>query len=250
MARALIIQHHIEDRPGLVYDELKTRGFEIDVVMMDATSETPSVSGYDLLVILGSKHAVYDKEIETTWFGRELQVISDAERLDVPILGICFGAQALCLYHGGVVEPSSDPELGWFEILPENDSGVESGPWFEYHFDRCVLPPQAQLWASSANAVQAFAVGMNVGVQFHPEIEEAQLSDWFAAFGEDDAIGLGLDPASLLARTARETPASRGRVSALVDLVLTHGESVRTSGLGRAPRDGSKRKSDDARDPS
>lgn len=222
MARALVLRHHGEDHPGLVGESLTARGYELDVVMMDQHSRTPSVAGYDLLVILGSKHAVYDEAVEEAWFGRELEVIAEADRLDVAIFGICFGAQALCRYHGGVVSPSDEPEVGWFEVTEVNSSGIAPGPWFEYHFDRCTLPPAAEVWATSARAVQAFCVGRNVGVQFHPELEVTQLAEWFAAGAEQDARDLGLDPAGLLEETARETPAARVRVAELVDLVLRH----------------------------
>ena len=111
-SRVLFLRHHQEDRPGLVGEAFEARGYEVSVVMMDEESPTPSVEGYDVLVILGSKHAVYDEQVEAAWFGRELDVIAQADQLDVPIFGICFGAQALCLHHGGVVERSSDPEVG------------------------------------------------------------------------------------------------------------------------------------------
>ncbi|MFI5036322.1 MAG: type 1 glutamine amidotransferase [Acidimicrobiales bacterium] len=222
MSRALVLRHHLEDRPGLVGDALEARGFTLDVTMMDESSATPSVDGYDLLVILGSKHAVYDPAVEEAWFGRELDVVADADARSIPILGICFGAQALCRYFGGEVARSEHPEVGWFTIDAVNGSGIGPGPWFEYHFDVCTLPPTAQLWATSARAVQAFAVGRHVGVQFHPEIDEHQLADWMAAGGAEDARFLGLDPAELVAQTARETPAARGRVVDLIDVVLRH----------------------------
>ena len=63
MARARVLRHHLEDRPGLVGEAFEARGFELDVVMMDATTPTPSLDGYDALVILGSKCAVYDHEV-------------------------------------------------------------------------------------------------------------------------------------------------------------------------------------------
>lgn len=220
--RVLVLRHHPEDRPGLVGDALVDRGYQVEVAMMDEHSPTPSVAGFDLLVVLGSKHSVYDEVIEAAWFGRELEVIAEADRSGVAVFGICFGAQALCRYFGGVVAASGEPEVGWYEIVARNDSGIAAGPWFEYHFDRCTLPAGAQVWADSPRAVQAFALGRHVGVQFHPEIDEAQLADWMAAGGEDDARELGLDPADLLARTARETPAARRRVADLVDLVLRH----------------------------
>ncbi|MGH9020754.1 MAG: type 1 glutamine amidotransferase [Acidimicrobiales bacterium] len=226
--RALVVRHHDEDRPGLVGDALASRGFDLDVVMMDAASPTPDLDGYDLLVVLGSKHSVYDPAIEQAWFGRELDLLAEADRRAVPVFGICFGAQALCRFHGGTVSRSHAPEVGWFEVSDDAGLGIDSGPWFEYHFDRCHLPGHAKVWASNDNAVQAFALGRDVGVQFHPEIDEHQLADWMGAGGDEDARDLGLDPAELVARTARETPAARERVSRLVDVVLRHVDSAST----------------------
>ena len=221
MTRALVLRHHPEDHSGLIGGAFESRGYEIDLRMMNETSDTPSLDGYDVFVILGSKSAVYDKEVEAAWFGREMELIADAQRRDIPIFGICFGAQALCLYHGGVVERSDDPEIGWYEVDEQNGSGISRGPWFEFHFDECTLPESAELWATSPRAVQAFAVGRDVGVQFHPEIDHVQLRDWFAS-GIEEAREFGVDVDALIAQTQRETPAARERAGELVDLFLTH----------------------------
>lgn len=221
MARALFLRHHDEDSPGLIGEAFQSHGYEVDVAMMNRSSPTPSIDGYDVMVILGSSSAVYDIDVHAAWFGRELELIAEATRRGVPIFGICFGAQALCQFHGGVVEPSSEPEIGWFEVEPVNGSGVAPGPWFEFHFDRCHLPDDAEVWARSPRAVQAFAMGRNVGVQFHPEIDEAQLRDWFAS-DADYAREFNLDTEALLAQTASETPAARRRAEVLVELFLAH----------------------------
>lgn len=220
MRRALVLRHHLEDSPGLIGEAFEKRGFDIDVVMMDETTASPSLEGYDVMVILGSKCAVYDHEVEAAWFGRELALIGDADERSLPILGICFGAQALCRYYGGDVRRAEDGEIGWFEIEVVADVNLPRGPWFEFHFDNCTLPASAQLWATSPRAVQAFAIGNNVGVQFHPEIDEAQLKEWLAS-DEEDARELGLDVEGLLDETARETPAARARTQELVDLFLS-----------------------------
>jgi GMP synthase-like glutamine amidotransferase len=192
--------------------------------MMDESSPTPRIDDYDVLVILGSKSAVYDIDVEAAWFGRELGLIAEATDRGVPIFGICFGAQALCQFHGGIVEPSTEPEIGWYTIEPTNGSEIVAGPWFEFHFDRCLLPSSASLWATSPRAVQAFAVGRNVGVQFHPEIDDVQLGEWFSA-DEDYVREFGVDAGQLLAQTALETPAARLRADALVHLFLRHAMS-------------------------
>jgi GMP synthase-like glutamine amidotransferase len=221
MPRLLVLRHHDEDHAGLIGESFLARGFELEVVMMNEDAPTPSVVGFDALLILGSSSAVYDHEVEKAWFGRELGVIGEAGRLDVPVLGICFGAQALCLFHGGVVSRSPEPEIGWYQIEPTDDSDLETGPWFEFHFDRCTLPEEAQLWATTPRAIQAFSVGRNVGVQFHPEIDDEQLRDWLES-SADSARDFGHDIAELLAQTQREVPAARLRANRLVDLFLRH----------------------------
>ena len=221
MGRVLVLRHHEEDHAGLIGEAFVARGYELDVVMMSEVTPTPSVEGYDALLILGSSNAVYDHEVEKAWFGRELQVIAESGERDVPVLGICFGAQALCLFHGGRVTPSNEPEIGWYTIEAEPGVELDAGPWFEFHFDRMELPSGAQLWATSPRAVQAFSVGRNFGVQFHPEIDDAQLRDWLASAAES-AREFGHDIEELLAQTAREVPAARLRADRLVALFLRH----------------------------
>src|SRR5665213_3549630 len=118
--------------------------------MMNETTTSPSLEGYDVMIILGSTYAVYDHEVEAAWFGRELELIGEAKERDLPILGICFGAQALCRYYGGEVSRAPEGEIGWFEIDVVADVELPRGPWFEFHFDHCTLPEAAELWATSA----------------------------------------------------------------------------------------------------
>jgi GMP synthase-like glutamine amidotransferase len=224
MSRVLAIRHHVEDSPGLIGDAFVARGYAVDVAMMDAEHPTPDLAGYDALVILGSTHAVYDDEIEAAWFGRELDLIAAAQRRAVPVLGICFGAQALCRYHGGEVSASDEPEVGWYEVEPTPGSPLEAGPWFEYHFDRCTLPATAQVWATTPAAVQAFVVGADLGVQFHPEIDDVQLAQWLAG-GDEGVRAVGHDPVVLLERTRSEAPAARDRAQRLVDVFVAHATS-------------------------
>ncbi len=103
MKRALAVRHHLEDSPGLVGEAFARRGYDVEVVLLDDESAVPSLDGYDALIILGSKWAVYDLEHESAWFATELALIAGADERGVPILGICFGAQALCHHFGGAV---------------------------------------------------------------------------------------------------------------------------------------------------
>jgi GMP synthase-like glutamine amidotransferase len=219
--RALAIRHHEEDNPGLIGEALEARGFSVDLAMLDETTPTPSLDGYDLLLILGSKESVYDSDVEAAWFGRELALMAEADQRGLPIFGICFGAQALCRLRGGVVSRSDQPEVGWYEIEGVDGHDIAAGPWFEFHYDACDLPEGAEVWARSPRAVQAFAIDRHVGVQFHPEIDDVQLRDWLeTASGEARDFGHDID--ELMAFTKAEVPAARARALALVDQVLAH----------------------------
>jgi GMP synthase-like glutamine amidotransferase len=170
-------------------------------------------------VILGSTFAVYELERETAWFRQELALIAEADARRLPVLGICFGAQALCLSFEGTVRRARDEEVGWFDIDVVADVELSTGPWLEFHFDECLLPDVAEVWATTQRAVQAFAIGPHVGVQFHPEVDDTQLKEWLAS-DDIDVRDFGLDVEALVEQTARETPAARVRAQELVDLFL------------------------------
>ncbi|HQM65737.1 MAG TPA: glutamine-hydrolyzing GMP synthase, partial [Anaerolineaceae bacterium] len=96
---------------------------------------------------------------------------------DLPILGICYGMQALTVQLGGEVTPAQEHEYGLATIqvlvpnplLPEGEMTV----WMS-HGDRIKRqPPGWQVLARSANSPIA-AIGnleqRRFGLQFHPEV--------------------------------------------------------------------------------
>ena len=225
--RVLVLRHHPEDHPGLIGEALVERGATVEVVLFGPQTPDPTLEGVDLVVVLGSSEAVYDPVVEAAWFGREIALLERAHAQGAAIFGICFGAQALCRLTGGRVERAAEGEVGWFTVEPSPDGPIEPGPWLEYHFDACTPGPGARIWARTPRAVQAFAVGRHVGVQFHPEVDAEQLGEWFRA---DAAAGrdAGVDARALVAETRQHEPEARRRAGRLVDAVLEH------AGLARA----------------
>jgi GMP synthase (glutamine-hydrolysing) len=111
--------------------------------------------------------------------------ISDA-LLDrkVPVLGICYGMQALAAKFGGAVETSDHREFGYAEVrLSGNDpllSGLAQGDlkvWMS-HGDRVEkLPTGFTAIASSANSPLAAMADVKrkiYGLQFHPEVTHTE----------------------------------------------------------------------------
>jgi GMP synthase-like glutamine amidotransferase len=138
----------------------------------------------------------------------------------VPVLGICFGAQAICAALGGRIEAMGSKEIGWFMVDSVDEDAVPAGPWLEFHEDRCVLPAGATVLARNDAAVQAFRIGRHLAVQFHPEVDGPQLKRWLDSLGAREAVAAGTDPDQFLADTIREEPASRARADRLVATAL------------------------------
>jgi GMP synthase-like glutamine amidotransferase len=193
-------RHHDTDHPGLIGDAFVARGFVLDVELIDTRNPPTPLEGVDILLVLGSSSSVYDPAAQQAWLANEMVVLGEAIEQGIPVFGICFGSQMLCQHFGGRVERAPEGEVGWFEIEPIAGTGISSGPWFQYHFDHCVLPASATVVSANPRAVQAFTIGRNVGVQFHPEVDASQLTDWFL---DDEAARNGtIDAASHIAEAA------------------------------------------------
>jgi GMP synthase-like glutamine amidotransferase len=182
--RALVIQHEHDGPAGLVGDHLRDRGFDVDVVQVMQAGSTmsdvafPDPTTYDVIVPLGSVHSVYDQATIGSWVGRELELLRVAHAGDVPVFGICFGAQAIAAALGGSVERAPEHEIGWYHYQCAASFPVAAGPWFSWHDDRCVLPDGAEILAHNDLCPQAFRIGRTVGVQFHPEVTLDLVAAW------------------------------------------------------------------------
>ncbi len=215
--RARFLRHHEEDDPGLVGAALERRGFVVDVQLVDDDVDPVELDGVDVLGVLGSKWSVYDHDRVGRWLDVELEAIREADRRAIGVLGICFGAQALCVAVGGQVVPSPRLELGWVPLEGVPDEGLPEGPWLQFHGDQCLPPQTARVLLENDVCVQAFRVGPHLGVQFHPELDAGQLSRWFAAGADLVAAAAGIDPAALLAETAAIEASAAVRVDRLVE---------------------------------
>jgi GMP synthase-like glutamine amidotransferase len=215
--RALFLRHHGEDDPGLVGVALERRGFVVDVVLVDDDTVHVELDGVDVLAVLGAKWSVYDHDAVGAWLDVELEAIRDADRRGLAVLGICFGAQALCVAMGGRVAPAPVLELGWVDLEGAPADGVPDGPWFQFHSDQCLPPTTAAVLARNEVCVQAFRVGRHLGVQFHPELDAGQLSRWFAAGADVVAEASGIAPGELLATTESLQASVAERVDTLIE---------------------------------
>lgn len=235
--QALVIQHDHVSPPGPIADRLAERLVDVTLFQVvpeerfhtpDVEVEFPDVTEYDLVIPMGAPWSAYDDEGVGSWVGPELDLLRRADEAGVPVLGICFGGQLLARAHGGSVELSAEPEIGWYEVETDDPSLVPHGRWFQWHFDRWRLPPGAREVARNGQHSQAFVLRRNLAVQFHPELTAAMLHGWLDNGGDHKAEEAGFDPAELYAQTVAEEPAALARTQALVDGFLDRVAGLQT----------------------
>jgi GMP synthase-like glutamine amidotransferase len=218
--RVVIIRHHEEDSAGFIGTAFGERGAESAACLFPKEGPLPALGGIDHVILLGANSSVYDDGPARTWIAEELAWLRQADEAGVPVLGICFGAQALCAALGGRVEAASRKEIGWTVIDSIDEELIPAGPWLEFHGDRCLPPAAASVLARNDVGVQAFSLGRHLAVQFHPEVDGEQLGRWLDAGGRAEAERAGCDPDRLLAETVAQEPAARGRADRLVTAAL------------------------------
>lgn len=203
----------VEQQPdapaGLLGEWAAARGARVDVVRPPAVAEWPDPHEADAVVALGADRSVHAST--DAWIASELEYLGAAHAAGVPVLGICFGAQALAAALGGTVSRAAGFEIGWIDVQSDDGYG---GSWFTWHEDVFTPPPGATEPARGASGAQVFAVGASVGVQFHPEVTPAIVDEWLA--GGRDAVR---DPEALRRETARRADAARERAFALFDRI-------------------------------
>jgi len=227
--RVLFIEHDHCSPTGLVGERFSQRGCDVTefLVVPESRHHDPGVqvtfpdpAAFDVIVPMGAVWSVYDQALIGSWLLPELDLLRAACRRGIPVLGICFGGQALAMALGGHVMAASQPEIGWQEIETVAAALVDPGPWFEYHYDSWSPPAAARTLARTAAAPQAFTAANSLAVQFHPEVTPAVLRCWLDNGAEADLARSGISPAELLARTRDEQAGAAVRARRLVDVFL------------------------------
>lgn len=153
---------------------------------------------YARLIITGSEDSVLDP---IPWMELQIQTILEAERKNIPMLGICLGHQLLgkALSKEKSVAPAKVSELGWLEITHDGSCPLMKGipeRFFNFcsHFDAVTkLPPDFISFAETPGCkVQGMVHKTKpiFGIQFHPEVDAPGGVGLINAFLKDDFNGV------------------------------------------------------------
>ena len=227
--RALVIEHDAYTHPALVGERLELRGYRVVRRLVvpqhrfhtpDVEHEFPDPGEFDLIVPMGAPWSADDHETIGSWLTPELAMLAEAHARGIPVLGICFGGQAMSVALGGGVTRSIGWEIGWTDVATADPQLVPAGPWFQFHKDAMVLPPGALEVAANRHCSQAWTLGRTLAVQFHPELTLDVLDPWLDHGGLAVVQQQGIDPERLRVDTLLAEPAARARTHALVDAFL------------------------------
>jgi GMP synthase-like glutamine amidotransferase len=202
VTRAVVLQHQDDAPPGLLEAWAGHRGVALDVLRPDR-DPLPDPAGVRAACAIVLGLGRLGRRPDEPWIAPELDWLRGADAAGLPVLGICFGAQALAAALGGDVRRAAAPEIGWIR-LAEHRAPVPAGPWFAWHEDVLDPPPGADVLARNPVGVQAWATGRHLAVQFHPEVTPQIVEGWASAYGRALADA-GVDAAAL-----RDEGAERG----------------------------------------
>ncbi|MCG3176119.1 MAG: hypothetical protein MOGMAGMI_01059 [Candidatus Omnitrophica bacterium] len=186
--KTLYVLQHVENEPaGLWSAALVSTGRSHTVVRLYAGEPLPAPENVGALLVLGGPMNV-DEDARYPFLGVEKQLIARCVRDGKPYFGICLGAQLLARSLGARVYKAPCEEIGWDTVdrtsAPDEVFGPELGPKlsvFQWHGDTFDLPEGAVLIHRGERVEhQAFRWGSRAyGVQYHTEIDESMLRQWF-----------------------------------------------------------------------
>lgn len=195
--KLLFIKHIDIEGPGTMGAYLKKNGFEYETINIFNNEPLPdNPAQFKAIVILGGPMNVYDEE-KHPYLKAEDELIKTALNKNVPMLGLCLGAQLIAKATGAKVKKNDKKEIGWFKVnltdFGKNDPLFQNLQpeieVFQWHGDTFDVPENGNLLAGSALCKnQAFKYNNNVyGLQFHLEVTKEMVGNWLAAYAEEIA---------------------------------------------------------------
>lgn len=209
MSRILVVEHVPHEGLGMIAQGLS--GFDLEYMRVYETGKAEvSPEGYSALIVMGGPMGVYEADIYP-FINGEMELIKEALKKDVPVLGVCLGSQLLAGAAGARVYKGGKKEIGWYNVSITDEGSSDrlflglpdEFPVFQWHGDTFDVPSNAvNLASSDLFPHQVIKVGKRAyGFQFHFEVTEKMIGEWIE-INEGELKAANIDPKKII----KETP--------------------------------------------
>lgn len=192
----LIVKHIAIEGPGTLEYFLEKKDLGLRVIELGNGEPLPKdLSPFKAVIVLGGPMNVYEQE-KYPFLKEEDVFLKEVIKKEIPLLGICLGAQLIAKACGAKVFKAPIKEVGWSKVSLTKEGqadpifeGLKSEcDVFQWHEDTFAIPEKGQLLASARSCPhQAFRVGKSAyGVQFHVEVTGKMIKDWAEAYFEKE----------------------------------------------------------------
>jgi len=221
--------------PAYFASYLERRSIAWQLVPLDEGAPVPRDPRiFSGLVFMGGAMSAND---DLPWIAPVLELIREAVRKDLPVLGHCLGGQLMAKAFGGTVRVNPYKEIGWGEVRV-CDNGVarewlgdlQAFETFQWHGETFSIPPGATRVLENGHCLnQAFALGKHFGMQCHVEMTPELVESWIAT-GEEEMHAAASSPAVQGAEEMkRDLPQRLARLHQVADRIYDRW----TAGLSR-----------------
>jgi GMP synthase-like glutamine amidotransferase len=184
----LIIKHIDIEGPGSIEEFFSNTAWTIQTINLANKEKLPDkLDDIEAIIVLGGPMNVYEADKYPFLIDEDI-FLKKALKKEIPVLGICLGAQILAKACGAKVRKAKEKEIGWYKarLTPQGltdplFAGLkEEFDCFQWHEDTFDIPEQGRLLATSQTCKnQAFRFGKNAyGLQFHFEVTQDIIQDW------------------------------------------------------------------------
>lgn len=184
MKPVVIFRHAATEGPGYFATFLDEKHIPWRLVKIDEGEGLPqTIQDFSGLVLMGGPMSVND---DLPWIAPLLELIREAYRLDIPLLGHCLGGQLISKALGAVVSKNPVKEIGWGEVnAPDSETAkrwfgdLGSFQVFHWHGETFALPEGAtHLLSSRYCRNQAYSIGKHLAFQCHVEMTSEMIRSW------------------------------------------------------------------------